>query len=219
MIRLALASASLTLLAACASTSDPVEPAIAVEPPVEAADLADSPFELAMSTVSSLEESGNEQTAIDRLTQLLGDETLDPVQRMLALERRATLRSGEGNDVFGAIDDYTALLEMDGLTTDQEITYTEARDVLRGEATSLNFLLEQGNLSRTERFESLFRLGQHQDAMDYMLANSLTPENDYLIDLYQMGFLCEGEELGGPVYSATEPDGTPRSLQYCDFGK
>lgn len=221
MIRLALASASLALLAACASTTttEPVDPAIAVEPPVEAADLADSPFELAMSTVSSLAEAGNEQTAIDRLTQLLGDPSLDPTQRMLALERRAILRAGEGNDVFGAIDDYTGLLDMDGLTMDQEVAYTEARDVLRGEATSLNFLLEQGNLSRTERFETLFRLGQHQDAMDYMLANSLTPENSYLVDMYQMGFLCEGDEYGGPVYSAVEPDGTPRSLQYCDFGK
>ncbi|MEL6664420.1 MAG: hypothetical protein AAFR33_15615, partial [Pseudomonadota bacterium] len=84
---------------------------------------------------------------------------------------------------------------------------------------SLNFLLEQGNLSRTERFETLFRLGQHQDAMDYMLANNLKPSNDYLVDMYQMGFLCEGDEYGGPVYDAVEPDGTPRALQYCDFGK
>lgn len=221
MIRLALASGSLALLAACASTTttEPAAPAVAVEPPAEAADLADSPFELAMSTVSSLEEAGNEQTAIDRLTQLLGDTSLDPVQRMLALERRAILRAGEGHDVFGAIEDYSTLLEMEGLSADQQIAYTEARDILNGEATSLNFLLEQGNLSRTERFETLFRLGQHQDAMDYMLANNLTPGNDYLVDMYQMGFLCEGDEFGGPVYAATEPDGTPRSLQYCDFGK
>ncbi|MEO0816349.1 MAG: hypothetical protein AAFX86_03480 [Pseudomonadota bacterium] len=220
MIRLALASASLALLAACASTTtEPAEPAVAVEPPVEAADMADNPFDLAMNTVSSLAAAGNEQTAIDRLTQLLGDDTLDATQRMLALETRAGLRSGDGNDVFGAIDDYTALLEMDGLTADQTVAYTEARDVLRGEATSLNFLLEQGNLSRTERFETLFRLGQHQNAIDYMLANNLKPDNMFLIDMYQMGFLCEGDEYGGPVYDAVEPDGTPRALQYCDFGK
>ncbi|MEL6754702.1 MAG: hypothetical protein AAFO57_11800, partial [Pseudomonadota bacterium] len=156
---------------------------------------------------------------IDRLTQLLGDETLKPAERMLAFETRASLRAGEGNDVYGAIADYTALLEMDGLTAEQVTAYTEARDILNGEATSLNFLLEQGNLSRTERFETLFRLGQHQDAMDYMLANNLKPSNDYLVDMYQMGFLCEGDEYGGPVYDAVEPDGTPRALQYCDFGK
>ncbi|MEL6955912.1 MAG: hypothetical protein AAFO88_04660 [Pseudomonadota bacterium] len=220
MIRLALASASLALLAACASTTtEPVEPAVASEPPAEAADMADNPFNLAMTTVNDLALAGNEQIAIDRLTQLLGDETLEPAERMLALETRASLRAGEGNDVYGAIADYTALLEMDGLTAEQVTAYTEARDILNGEATSLNFLLEQGNLSRTERFETLFRLGQHQDAMDYMLANNLKPSNDYLVDMYQMGFLCEGDEYGGPVYDAVEPDGTPRALQYCDFGK
>ncbi|MEM9738401.1 MAG: hypothetical protein AAF829_00905 [Pseudomonadota bacterium] len=220
MIRIVLATSALAFLAACASsTTDPLEPAIAIEPPIEAADLADNPFSLAMATVSSLKEAGNEQTAIDRLTQLLGDESLGNTERVLALETRADLRAGDGNDVFGAIEDYSALLDMDGLTADQTVAYTEARDVLNGEATSLNFLLDQGNLSRTEQFETLFRLGQHQDAMDYVLANGLTPSNDYLVDMYQMGFLCEGDEYGGPVYNATEPDGTPRALQYCDFGK
>lgn len=219
MIRISLATACLALLAACASTTTDTEPAEAIAPPVEAAAIADSPFALAMDTVARLSGAGNEQVAIDRLTQLLGDETLTGEQRRLALETRASLRYGEGNDVWGAISDYEALLDMDGLTETQIASYTEALDTARGEATSSNFMLEQGDLSRTERFELMFRLGEHQKAVDYMLENNLTPSNAHLIDLYQMGYLCEGDEYGGPVYAATEPDGTPRALQYCDFGK
>ena len=202
MIRISLATASLAILAACASTA-PVDTTEPIAPPVEAADLANDPFALAMGTVDMLAEAGNSQAAIDRLTQLLGDATLSEDQYRAALETRASLRYGEGNDVWGAISD----------------EYEVALNTARGEATSTNFMLEQGDLSRTERFEMMFRLGDHQDAVDYMLENNLTPSNDHLIALYQMGYLCEGDEYGGPVYAATEPDGTPRSLQYCDFGK
>ncbi|MCI4645484.1 MAG: hypothetical protein MRY64_11940 [Hyphomonadaceae bacterium] len=219
MFRISLAAVSLAVLAACASTTTETDPADAIAPPVEAADIADSPFALAMNTVESLAGSGNEQAAIDRLTQLLGDPNLTPEQYQTALETRAALRYGEGDDVWGAISDYETLLEMDGLSADQIAAYEEALNTARGEATSTNFMLEQGELSRTERFELMFRLGEHQEAVDYMLENNLTPSNAHLVDLYQMGYLCEGDEYGGPVYAATEPDGTPRSLQYCDFGK
>lgn len=218
MIRLSLATVSLAVLAACATT-EPVDTADAVAPPAEVADIADSPFALAMDTVSTLSASGNEQAAIDRLTQLLGDATLTPEQYQTALETRAALRYGEGNDVWGAISDYETLLSLEGLTAEQVASYEDALNTARGEATSTNFMLEQGELSRTERFELMFRLGEHQKAVDYMLENNLTPSNAHLIDLYQMGYLCEGDELGGPVYNATEPDGTPHALQYCDFGK
>lgn len=218
MIRISLATASLAILAACASTA-PVDTTEPIAPPVEAADLANDPFALAMGTVDMLAEAGNSQAAIDRLTQLLGDATLSEDQYRAALETRASLRYGEGNDVWGAISDYEALLQMENLTAEQVAEYEVALNTARGEATSTNFMLEQGDLSRTERFEMMFRLGDHQDAVDYMLENNLTPSNDHLIALYQMGYLCEGDEYGGPVYAATEPDGTPRSLQYCDFGK
>lgn len=220
MIRIALASASLAILAACASTVPDVPPAEAPAAPVsEPAALADNPFDLAMNTVSQLEAAGNEQVAIDRLTQLLGDTELTDAQRADVLWARAQLRYGEGNDVFGAIADLDALLEMESLEPQRQAEATEMRNTARGEATSLNFMLETGDLSRTERFEALFRLGEHQRAVDLMLETGLVPENAYLIDLYQIGYLCEGEEFGGPVYEATDLDGTARSLQYCDLGK
>ena len=52
-----------------------------------------------------------------------------------------------------------------------------------------------------------------------MLANALTPENDYILDMYQIGYLCEDAELTGPSYALVEPDGTDRVVRFCDFGK
>ena len=221
MIRIAFASAALAALAACASTTadGELEPAVAPDPaPVVSEPAATSPFDLAMDTVATLSAQGNEQAAIDRLTQLLGNPDLTDEEKASALYARAQLRYGEGNDVYGAISDIGEMLALMPDHPDA-VAASEMRDIARGEATSLNFLLEQGNQSRTERFETLFRLGEHQEAMDLMLDAGLTPSNDYLIDLYQMGYLCEGEEYGGPIFNGVEPDGTRRALQYCDFGK
>lgn len=217
MIRIILSTAALAALAACASTPVDVEPATAPPPPpIEA---PQSAFDLAMGSVESLVAQGNEQTAVDRLTQLLGNAELTDEERLAALKMRADLRYGEGNDLFGAIEDFDALLDSGLLSPQESITITETRDIARGEATSLNFMLENGNLSRTETFETLFRLGRHEEAVDLMLNEGVTPDNSYLIDLFEIGYLCEGEEFGGPVFNATETDGTPRALQYCDFGK
>lgn len=220
MIRIALASVSLAALAACASsaTDNTITPeAEAPQPPV-VAEPEPSAFALAMDTVTTLTEQGNEQAAIDRLTQLLGRPDLTDTEKASALYTRAQLRYGAGNNVYGAIDDLDEMLDL-APEHPEAAAAMALRDTARGEATSLNFLLEQGGQSRTERFETLFRLGEHQEAMDLMLEAGLTPSNDYLIDLYQMGYLCQGEEYGGPIYNAVEPDGTRRALQYCDFGK
>lgn len=218
MIRLALAAASCCMLAACAATGTDEPVAAASAPPPPAIDAEPSRYALAMDTVAILTEQGNEQAAIDRLTQLLGNPEVSREQQATALYTRAKLRYGEGNDVYGAIDD---LDEMLALMPDHPDAAAAAalRDTARGEATSINFALETQEMSRTERFETLFRLGEHQQAMDMMLETGLTPSNDYLIDLYQMGYLCEGAEYGGPAYAATEPDGTARQLRHCDFGK
>lgn len=171
-----------------------------------------------MATVDELTAAGNEQAAIDRLTRLLGDPELSEDERVRALWRRAELRYGPGNDVWGAIEDLDELLNLapeHPLAT----SASDLRDVARGEATSSNFVLETGEISRMERFELLFRLGQHQDAIDDMLAYGLQPENGYVLDLYQMGYLCDGSNYTGPSYELEEPDGTLRTVQFCDFGK
>ena len=92
-------------------------------------------------------------------------------------------------------------------------------DGARGKATSLNAILERPESTRTQRFDALFALGQHDDALELMLSTGLQPNNDQLVALYQIGHLCVGDEQTGPVYNASEPDGTERELRFCDFGK
>ena len=70
-----------------------------------------------------------------------------------------------------------------------------------------------------QRFEILFRLGRHQEAADLMLAGALEPGNEYILDMYQIGYLCDGDELAGPVFELVEPDGTSRNVQFCELGK
>ncbi|GGB57726.1 MULTISPECIES: hypothetical protein [Henriciella] len=214
MLRSILAGASLVLLAsACASSTDapvePVETAASAEP---------TEFELAMGTVNSLVEAGNEQIAIDRLTQLLGDPGMNDEQMAKALYARAKLRHGGGNDLTGSIAD---LKEIASDYATSSIADDAAALQLEAEAefAMLNDMLTSGEPTAMERFEILFRLGQHQEAADLMLAGALEPENAYILDMYQIGYLCDGDELAGPVFELVEPDGTRRSVQFCELGK
>ncbi len=209
-------------LAACASAPDAPEraPVIAAPPPPEGAGeaLLPSEYDRAMASADDLTAAGNEQAAIDRLTALLGNRDLSQDERVRILWRRAELRYGPGNDVWGAINDLDELLNL-APEHPLAASASDLRNIARGEATSLNFVLETGEISRMERFELLFRLGQHQDAVDDMLAFGLQPGNAHLLDLYQMGYLCDGGEFTGPAYELEEPDGTLRTVQFCDFGK
>lgn len=208
----------LALLGACA-TSTTVEPVVVdTPPPVQETEIP-SAFSLAMDTVDGLIDAGNEQAAILRLQQLVGMQDATDAERALALHMMAELQYGDGNDVFGAISTLDELLET---YPDYEAAAdAEAlRDTARGEATSLNFELQTDSaLTPTERFETMFRLGRHQDAADFMLSRDLTPENAYLLDMYQVGYLCDDDELTGPSYDMVEPDGTTRTLHFCEFGK
>lgn len=215
MIRSMLAGASVLLLAAaCASSGTDTETA-APTPPATA---EQSKYSLAMGTVSSLTAAGNEQIAIDRLTQLLGDPGMSDEQMAEALLRRAELRFGNGSDVDGAVDDLNEIINE---YPDSDAA-GDARALLadvEAEQAMLNEMLGAGNLSPMERFEVLFRLGRHQEAADLMLAGALEPENDYILDMYQIGYLCDGDELAGPVFELVEPDGTARNVQFCELGK
>ena len=214
------ATASALVFAACATTTP------TVETPVEQPEVAEvevppalTPVELAMTTVDELVAAGNTQTAIDRLTQLLGDASLTPDESASILLRRGDLRnSAEGYDLMGAISDYGQLLDKYPASS----AATEVRSLLdtaNGEATSLNFLLAQPETPRGQKFKTHFRLGQHNEALDLMLSSGLKPDNEHLIAMYQIGYLCSGEDQTGPAYQAVEPDGTPRELRFCDFGK
>lgn len=209
------ATSILVLAAACASGPVDVPPVVVDTPPVAS---QPSTFDLAMNTVEELVYAGNEQAAILRLEQLIGNQEASADEKAQALYRMAELKLGDGNQVWGAIE---ALDEFVDTYPEhaQANAAIELRDYARGEATSLNFRIENGGLSPMQEFETRFRLGEHQTASDIMLANALTPSNDYVLDMYQIGYLCEDAELTGPSYRLIEPDGTDRVVRFCDFGK
>ena len=138
------ATAAAFVLAACATTT-PVE--APVEPVVEAAETAVtdivvppelSRVDLAMGTVDQLVAAGNTQTALDRLTQLLGDATLTDQERGEVLTRRGQLRSADkGFDLWGGIEDLENVAEQfegtELASTGQPLLVKE-----RVRATSLN---------------------------------------------------------------------------------
>lgn len=215
MKRLFLAAAPLAILAACATEPAPVD--TSAPSPAEIATASE--YERAMITVEGLEDAGNTPTAIDRLTQLLGDTSLTDAEKAEALFKRGQLRmSDTGYDTWGAISDFEEILDRYPTSAVAAKTQTEL-DYARGKATSLNFLAENPEASRQDRFEALFQLGDHDEAIDLMLGAGLTPDNETLIAMYQIGYLCDGDEQTGPEYEAVEPDGTQRTLKFCDFGK
>ena len=231
MREILLAGAALVWLGACATA--PAEPTGSEDTVVAEDALSDvgdtgsvetiiveqTEFELAMASVDQLVAAQNEQTAIDRLTQLLGKPELTDDEKQIALLKRGTIRmSDRGYDTWSAIEDFEEIVDTYGADALDGVA-TEKLDQARGKATSLNFKIQQPDVSRVEKFQAMFDLGDHQEAVDLMLATNLNPGNDYLVAMYQIGWLCDGEGYTGPVYPATEPDGTDRSLQFCDFGK
>lgn len=224
MKRVLLVSTFAALSAACASTAtdtgvtEPAESAVSTTTTTIEEVAAPTAYDLAMDTVRKLVAAGNEQQAIDRIAQLLGRPELTDSQKARALFSMAELQLGKGNNVFGAIDSLSELIS-DYPGSELFSKASSLRDIARGEATSLNGLLQQGTLSPTKQFEALFRLGQHQEAADLMLSRNLSPENAYILDMYQIGYLCDDNTLTGPKYALSEPDGTQRIVRFCDFGK
>ena len=207
----------IALATACASAPVETAPVVVQDPPL-AEQIEPSAYDLAMDTVDKLLEAGNEQAAILRLEQLIGMQAASEDERASALYRMAELKMGEGNQVRGAI---SALDEF--LTVYPEHEKAEAAAQLKAYATTeadmLQEQLDLGGQSPMDRFKTLFRLGDHQTAADLMFTNALQPENTYLLDMYQIGYLCDAAELTGPSYDITEPDGTDRAVRFCDFGK
>jgi len=218
-MRLALLASSLMVLTtACASGNSVPVAAVSVPPPPLTERGEVDTFALAMNSVDILVEAGNEQAAIDRLTQLLGEPNLTRAQKMAALETRSELRYGPGNDVEGALNDFAELKMLYGDAGDFSAEYPLSVEA-QFEAEALLEALNRPDLTPSEEFEILFRLGRHQDATDLMLSRNLTPDTPFLVDMYQIGYLCDDETLTGPSYDMTNPDGTKMVLRFCDFGK
>ena len=226
MKRLLLASCALGLLGACATA--PAEDTPVVEDiaagdvdagSVETIIVERTDFDLAMDSVDVLVAAKNEQAAIDRLMQLLGQPDLTDQEKQVALLKLGTIRmSSRGYDTWQAIANFEEIIDTYGADALDGVAQEKLEEA-RGKATSLNFIISQPETSRVQQFQAMFELGDHQEAVDLMLESNLNPGNDYLIAMYQIGWLCEGEGFTGPIYPATEPDGTGRRLQFCDFGK
>ena len=212
------AAVSVLVLAACASVPETVKVPGGSDTATAAA-MPDSAFELAMQTVEGLVVAGNTQAANDRLTQLLGSPALSQEEYAETLFRRGEIRFGPGGyDALGAVEDFQEIVDSYGDTA----WYTAALQMLdpaRSKATTLETQLTQPETTKLQKFNFLMELGMHQDAIDLMIANDLTPDNEALIAMYDIGYLCEGDELTGRTYEAVELDGTARSLRFCDFGK
>lgn len=209
---------SMAILSSCASGGSGASSPVPESEPHLSPVTVTGPVTIALRTVGQLVEAGNEQKAIDRLTQLLGRPDLTDQERGEALYQRALLRRGAGNDVEGALQDFDLLLtQLPDTDAAARIGYSATET--RREADALRHELEHGSLTPTEEFEILFRLGRHQEAADLMFVRNLSPEEPYILDMYQIGFLCAEPGLSGPVYETTTPDGVPLEVNFCDFGK
>ena len=127
MKKILLAGCALGLLGACASAPTEVaEEAVIVEETtkvdvdtsgsVETVIIERSDFELAMDSVDVLVAAKNEQTAIDRLVQLLGKPGLTDEEKQTALLKLGTIRmSDRGYDTWGAIESFEEIVNTYGL--------------------------------------------------------------------------------------------------------
>lgn len=215
MIRLFLsAAASLLVLSACAT-----DPTSAPSAPGTPAVTELAGFELAMKTVADLRATGNPQAAIQRLMQLAGDSTLSPNERAEALFQLGELSIGPGGyDAIGAVGFFEEIIR-DYSGSDWKEAAVLKLDQARDTVNLLSATVEDPAATRTEKFDALMNLGRHQDAIDLMIASDLTPGNEPLLAMFQIGYLCEDPNLTGRAYEVTDRDGTARRLRFCDFGK
>jgi hypothetical protein len=209
------AVASALVLGACASAPD----ATGTAPSASSETAADSPFKLALSTAEELVAAGNTPTAIQRLMQLVGDTSLTPQERGDTLFRLGQLSaSPTGYDAEGAVDYFKEVTAGYAGSS----AATKSASALPGAEASVAKMIATLNSvdsSRSDKFTALFGLGRHQDAIDLMVANDITPGNEPLLAMYQIGYLCDDPNLTGRAYSVTDRDGTKRNLRFCDFGK
>lgn len=220
MTRLLIAASGLVLAAACAAAPSSTGSSVDLPPPdpipVVAVDM--TPAERAMDTANTLATEGNFQVGIDRLTQEIGNPQLTDEERAKLIALRGNIRLNGGDDTWGAISDFEQVIQLvPGSET--ALAVEELLGTARGKATSLNGMLLQGNLPRSQRFEVLWELGEHSDALDMLRQGSVTAEPDTLLAMYQIGYLCDGDEYAGQAFDIVEPDGTARTVRFCDTGK
>lgn len=209
------AAASAAVLAACTSTPEPTPGAVA---PPEAT-VVKSTFDRAMGTVDELVHAGNTPIAIERLMQLAGDTSITEEERAktLVLLGDYGLAPG-GYNAEGAVGYYQEVL-ADHASSKAAADAANKLPAAQAKVAEYLAMLGSANLTRTQEFSALFGLGRHQAAIDVMTAYDLTPDNEALLAMYQIGYLCEDTNLTGRAYDVTDRDGTVRKVRFCDLGK
>lgn len=210
------AAASAVILAACSSTPESTTTASSS---AATSETAASPLTLAFKTADELVAAGNTPTAIQRLMQLAGDTTLSANEKAATLYRLGDLSaSARGYDATGAERYFTEVLS-DYPASPSAPKASQRLPEITALVAALQEIVDDVNSTRSEKFNALMLLGEHQDAIDIMVANDITPDNEELLAMYQIGYLCEDSNLTGRAYSITDRDGTERSVRFCDFGK
>ena len=208
------AVASALVLGACASSTDTTSTSSSS---TETA--IPSEYKLAHDTAAELVAAGNTPTAIQRLMQLSGDVSLTPNERANTLYKLGELSiSPTGYDAEGAVGYFKEVLADYAEAPAAEQSAVALPDA-EGAVASYVAIVDSVDATRSEKFAALMSLGRHQAAIDLMVANDILPENETLLAMYQIGYLCDDSNLTGRAYSVTDRDGTVRNLRFCDFGK
>ena len=209
------AAASAVILAACASA--PETPA--TDSAAAAATATKSSFERALETVDQMGAAGETQIAISRLMQLVGETNLTDAEQAKALLLLGDYSLlPDGYNAEGGLGYYRELIASFPGSASAAEAKTKIPPAEEKVAAYLTTLASVDS-TRTEEFSALFNLGRHQEAIDLMVANDLMPDNDVLLAMYQIGYLCEDSNLTGRAYDVTQSDGTVASVRFCDFGK
>ncbi len=219
MNRLLILAAVFSAAIAACTTSAPAPATSTERPSASSSATAASPYALAMTTVSELCAAGNIQAAIQRLVQLAGDVTLTPTERSEVLLQLGDLSAGAGGYDLVAARSYYEEVLRDFPASAAAAKAGPALAGVKAQIASLEKVLASASASRTDRFNALMTLGRHDEAIDLMVAHDLTPSNDVLLAMYQIGYLCDDPSLTGRPYSVTDRDGTRRMLRFCDLGK
>jgi hypothetical protein len=221
MIRLSFfAAASALALAACTSTPGPANDTTSTSTTVtEPAKPAPSGYDLGLKTADELAKAGNVPAAISRLMQLVGDTSINAEQKAETLLRLGTLSLGTGGyNALAAVNYFNEIVTQHTGSK----AYTTAVPMLaqaKSKVSAYQAVASSASATRLQKFEALFALGSHDEAVDLMTQYNLSVGNEPLLAMYQIGYLCDDSALTGKTYSVTDRDGTAKTLRFCDLGK
>ncbi len=124
-------------------------------------------------------------------------------------------------EIVKAVSRNARILIMDEPTAvlTEEETQVFFRQVEKLKESGVGIVFVSHKLNEVKEIADRVTILRDGQWIDTRASSDLTPDNETLIAMYQIGYLCEGDELTGRTYDAVEPDGTDHALRFCDFGK